>query len=200
MDKGIWNPSASATIAAMSIRCHIWATKLNRTPNLKERTLVVRMRQHLDVIVGHDWWRHTETIAQGLRISTNSGSQEAAIVPRTPAAGVTITPGRPLSPATFPSSSVARYLSPLAVPSTTTSRIRSSSPRGEPSTRGTVSVRHVINLRQNMVTGVQGEILGVAKDLMLQYPLYVNPLPNPVALTSEGHSVWSRAQDEIADA
>jgi len=45
---------------------------------------------------------------------------------------------------------------------------------------------------------MEGEILGVAKDLMLQYTLYVNPLPNPVALTSEVYSVWSRAQDEIA--
>ena len=63
-----------------------------------------------------------------------------------------------------------------------------------------MSVRHVINSRRNTVTGVEGEILGVAKDLMLQYTLYVNPLPNPVALTSEVHSVWSRAQDEIADA
>jgi len=50
------------------------------------------------------------------------------------------------------------------------------------------------------VTGVEGEILGVAKDLMIQYSPYVNPLPNPVPLTSEVHSVWSRAQDEIADA
>ena len=58
-----------------------------------------------------------------VRISTNSGSQEAAIVPRTPAARVTITPGRPFSPATFPSSSVLRYSSPLGVPSTTTSGI-----------------------------------------------------------------------------
>ena len=63
-----------------------------------------------------------------------------------------------------------------------------------------MSVRHVINSRRNTVTGVEGEILGVAKDLKLQYTLYVNPLPNPVALTSELHSVWSRAQDEIASA
>ena len=63
-----------------------------------------------------------------------------------------------------------------------------------------MSVSHVINSRRNTVTGVVGEILGVAKDLTLQYTLYVNPLPNPVALTSEVHSVWSRAQDEIADA
>jgi len=135
-----------------------------------------------------------------VRISTNSGSQEAAIVPLTPAACVTITPSILLSTATFPSSSVVRYSSPLGVPSTTTSGIRSSSPPGEPSTRGTVSVRHVINSRRNTVTGVEGEILGVAKDFMLQYTLYVNPLPNPLALTSQVHSVWSRAQDEIPDA
>jgi len=143
---------------------------------------------------------HGNNRPRTVRISTNSGSQEAAIVPRTPAARVTLTPGRPLSPATFPSSSVARYSSPLGIPSTTTSGIRSSSPPGEPSTRGTVSVQHVINPRRNTVTGMKGEILGVAKDLMLQYTIYVNPLPNPVALTSEVHSVWSRAQDEIADA
>jgi len=143
---------------------------------------------------------HGNNRPRTVRISTNSGSQEAAIVPRTPVACVTITPSRPLPPATFPSSSVARYSSPLGVPSTTTSGIRSSSPPGEPSTRGTVSVRHVINSRRNTVTGVEGEILGITKDLMLQYTLYVNPLPNPVALTSDVHSVWSRAQDEIADA
>jgi len=142
---------------------------------------------------------HGNNRLRTVRISTNSGSQESAIVPRTPAACVTITPGRPLSPVTFPSSSVARYSSPLGVPSTSTSGIRGSSPPGEPSTRGTVSVQHVINSRRNTVTGVEGEILGVAKDLRLQYTLYVNPLLNPVALTSEVHSVWSRAQDEIAD-
>jgi len=132
---------------------------------------------------------HGNNHPRTVRISTYSGLQEAAIVPRTPAPRVTITPGRPLSPPTFPSSSVARYSSPLAVPSTTTSGLRSSSPPGELSTRGTVSVRHVINSRRNTVTGVEWEILDVAKDLMLQYTLYVNPLPIPVALTSEVHSV-----------
>ena len=132
---------------------------------------------------------HGDNQARTVRILTNSGLQEAAIVRQTPAACVTITPGRPWSPATFPSSSVAGYLSPLGVPSTTTSGIRISCPPGKPSTKGTVSVRHVINSRRNTVTGVAGEILGVAKDLMLQYTLYVNPLPNSVALTSEVHSV-----------
>jgi len=135
-----------------------------------------------------------------VRTSTNSGSQEAAIVPWTPAAPVTITPGGPLSPTTFPSSNVARYSSPLGVHSRTMSGIWSSCPPGEPSTRGTVCVQHVINSGRNTVRGVEGEILGVAMDLMLQYTLYVNPLPNPVALTSEVHGVWSHAQDEIGDA
>ena len=102
-----------------------------------------------------------------MRIATNCGSQEPAIVPPMPAACVTITLGRPLSPATFPSSSVARYSSPLGVPSTTKSGIRSSSSPDEPRTRGTVSVWHVINSRRNTVTGLKGEILGVSKDLIL---------------------------------
>ena len=34
---------------------------------------------------------------------------------------------------------------------------------------------------------------------MLQYSLFVHPLPDPVTLTSAVHSAWSRAQDEIAD-
>ena len=62
-----------------------------------------------------------------------------------------------------------------------------------------MSVRHVSNSQRNTVTGVEGEILGVAKDLMLQYTLYDNPLPNPVALTSEVDSVPGRTQDEISD-
>jgi len=80
------------------------------------------------------------------------------------------------------------------------SGISSPSPPGDPSTMGTVSVWYVIHSRRNTVTGVEGEILGVAKDLMLRYILYVNPLTNRVALTSEAHSVWSRVQEEIGDA
>ena len=140
---------------------------------------------------------HGNNRPRTVRMSTNSGSQEAEIVPRMPAARVTITQGRPLSPASFPSSSVARYSSPLGVPSTTTSGIRSSCPPGEPSTGGTVSVRHVINWQRNTGTGVEGEILGVVIDLVLPYTLYVNPLPNPVAWTSEVPTVWSHGQDEI---
>ena len=106
---------------------------------------------------------------------------------------MTITPGRAFSLVTFPASSIARYSSPVGVPSTT-SGIRSSSPPGP------VYVQQVSNSRRNTVTGVEGEILDVAKTLMLHYTLLVHPLPNPVALISEVHSIWSRAQDEIADA
>ena len=134
-----------------------------------------------------------------MRISTNSGSQEAAIVRRTPTARVTITLGRALSPVILLSSSAAWYSCPLGVPSIT-SHIRSSSPPGDPPTRGPVCVQQVSNSRRNMVTGMEGEILGVAKTLMLQYTLLIHPLPNLIALTSEVHSIWSRAQDEIADA
>ncbi|PUU72974.1 hypothetical protein B9Z19DRAFT_1069350, partial [Tuber borchii] len=61
-------------------------------------------------------------------------------------------------------------------------------------------IRGVTNSRRNTVTGVEGEIVVVAKYLMLQYTLFVDPLPDPVTLTSAVHGVWSRAQDEIADA
>jgi len=40
----------------------------------------------------------------------------------------------------------------------------------------------------------------MAKDLIVQYTLYVNPLPNPLGLISKVHCVLSGAQDEIVDA
>jgi len=107
-----------------------------------------------------------------VRLSTTPGSQDATLFRRTPAARVRIIPGRAYTPPAFPSSSTARYSSPLGIPST----------------------------RRNTVTGVEGEIVVVAKYLMLQYTLFVDPLPDPVTLMSAVHGAWSRAQDEIADA
>jgi len=49
------------------------------------------------------------------------------------------------------------------------------------------------------VTGVKGEIIGVANDWMIWYGLYVNPVPNMVALRSEVYCVWSTGQDEIEE-
>ena len=48
--------------------------------------------------------------------------------------------------------------------------------------------------------GLEWEILGVAKDLILQYTLHGNLLLNLFALMSKLHSVWSRVQGEIVDA
>ncbi|PUU72521.1 hypothetical protein B9Z19DRAFT_1137381, partial [Tuber borchii] len=87
------------------------------------------------------------------------------------------------------------------IPSTTTSGVRSSSPpTSELTTPQPGRIRGVTNSRRNTVTRVEGEIVVVAKYLMLQYTLFVDPLPDPVTLTSAVHGVWSRAQDEIADA
>ena len=93
-------------------------------------------------------------LPRSVRISTNSNSGEAEIVPWTLAACIIINLSIALPLPRFPCSRIARYLSSLGVNSTTTSGIRSSSPPGEPSTRGTVSVWHVINLQQNKVTSV----------------------------------------------
>ena len=136
-----------------------------------------------------------------VRISTTSGSQEAALVRRTPAARVTITPGRAFTPPMFPSSSAGLYSSSLALPSDTASGIRSSSPPlGDPSTPLPGRVPRGINSRRNTATGVEGEIVGVGKYLMIRYALFEEPLADPAALTAAVHRVWSRAQDEIADA
>lgn len=144
--------------------------------------------------------RQGSSRARTVRISTTSGSQEAALVRRTPSARVSIIPGRNYTPPTFLSSSVGRYSSPLGIPSSTSGVRSSSPPQGETSTPRSGRVWQGTNSRRNTVTGVEGEIVGVAKTLMIRYTLFVDPLPNAVALTSEVHSIWSRAQDEIADA
>ena len=137
-----------------------------------------------------------------VRISTTSGSQEAALVRRTPVGRVRITPGRAFTPPPmFPSSSVGLYSSSLALPSDTASGIRSSSPPlGDPSTPLPGRVPRGINSRRNTVTGIEGEIVGVGMYLMILYALFKEPLADPAGLTAVVHRVWSHAQDEIADA
>jgi len=78
--------------------------------------------------------KQTNNRVSTVRVSTTSGSQEAALVRRTPAARGPITPGRADTPPVLPSSRVARYSSPLATHSATTLGVRSSSPAGESST------------------------------------------------------------------
>ena len=76
----------------------------------------------------------TNTRVSTVRVSTTSGSQEAALVRRTQAARGRVVPGKAYAPPVPLSSSVARYSAPLATHSATTSRDRSSSPTGKSST------------------------------------------------------------------
>jgi len=43
-------------------------------------------------------------------------------------------------------------------------------------------------------------MLSVVNTLIFRYTLFVDLLPNPIALTSEVYRVWNRAKDEIVDA
>jgi len=74
--------------------------------------------------------KQTNNRVSTVRVSTTSGSQEAALVRLTPAARGHITPRRAYTLPVLPLSSVARYSSPLATHSATTSGVRSSSPAG----------------------------------------------------------------------
>ena len=132
--------------------------------------------------------------AKAVRISTCSESQDVAIPLRTTGSGVIITPCIPIRSQTFLSSSLIRYSFSLSDPNTLTeSVIRSSSPLSERSSSGRTTIRQGINSQRNTVTGSEGEILSVAKTLTFRYTLFVDLLPNPIALTSEVYRVWNRA-------
>ena len=92
-----------------------------------------------------------------VQISTTSGSQEVALVNRTPAAHRGIIRGRPYSPQTFLSSSVGQYSSPLGIRSATASAVRSSSPVGDPDTPRH-GIWRAIESRRNTVTGPEWAI------------------------------------------
>jgi len=134
-----------------------------------------------------------------VRISTTSRSQEVPLVGRTPANRGRIIRGRAYSPLTFLLSSMG-YSSPLATHSGTTSGVRSSSPVGEPGIPQPGRPRLATDSRRNTVTGAEGTILEQAMALMLWYTLFDNPLPNPVALTSQIYTVWGKALETISDA
>jgi len=54
--------------------------------------------------------------------------------------------------------------------------------------------------RRNTATGVEAAVVTRAKALILLYTLFLDPLPGPIALTSEVHGAWLKALDHIADA
>ena len=125
---------------------------------------------------------------------------DVAIAPWTTGSGVIITPGILIQSQTFVSSSLIRCSFSHGDPNTLTkSVIRSSSPLSEWSSSGRPTVQRGINSGWFTVTGIGEEILSVGKTLIFSYNLFIDPLPNPIALTSEVYRVWNRAKDEIAD-
>ena len=136
-----------------------------------------------------------------VQISTTSGSQEAALLRRTPVGCVRITPGRAFTPPPmFPLSIVGLYSSSLALASDTASGIRSfTPPLVDPSTPLPGRVPRGIYSRRNTVTGIEGEIVGVGKDLMIRYALFEEQLADLAALRPVVDRVWSHAQDENVD-
>jgi len=48
--------------------------------------------------------------------------------------------------------------------------------------------------------GAEGAVIARAKGLILLYTLFDEPLPGPVALTTQGHRVWLQALNQISDA
>jgi len=93
-----------------------------------------------------------------VRILTTSGSQEAAIVRRTPASGARIIRSSAYTPPTISTSGESRYLS-MATHRATTSAVRRSSPRGE---QGMPCHEHIwpeTNLRRNTAMGAEGAVV-----------------------------------------
>ena len=99
-----------------------------------------------------------------VRIPTTSRSQRAALVRQEPPDRVAITRGRAFMQAIFLSSSVGLYLSSLPLSSDTASSIGGSNPPlGDPKIPVPRRVPRGSNSRGNIVTGVEGEIVGGGK-------------------------------------
>jgi hypothetical protein len=144
--------------------------------------------------------RQTNNRVSTVRVSTTSGSQEAAIVRRTPAARGRIMRGSAYTTPVLPSSSLARYSSPLGTHSATTSGVRSSSPAGESSAPHHEDIWPNTPSRRNTARGVEAAVVTRAKAIILWYTLFVDPLPGPVTLTSKVHHAWLEALNHISDA
>jgi len=55
------------------------------------------------------------------------------------------------------------------------------------------------NSRRNTSMGAEGAVIARAKGLILLYTLFDEPLPGPVALTTQVHRVWLQALNHISD-
>jgi len=143
--------------------------------------------------------KRTNNRVSTVQISTTTGSQEAAIVRRTPTARACIIRSSAYTPPTISTSDVSRYSS-IATHRATTSAVRRSSPRGEQGMPGHEHIWPETNSRCNTAMGAEGAVLARAKGLILLYTLFDEPLPGPVALTTQVHRVWLQALNHISDA
>jgi len=143
--------------------------------------------------------KRTNNRVSTIRISTTSGSEEAPIVRRTPAARARIIRSSGSTPPTISTSGVSRYAS-IATHRATTSAVRRSSPRGK---QGMLGLEHIwpeTNSRRNTAMRAEGAIVARVKGLILRYTLFDEPLQGPVALTTQVHRVWLQALNHISNA
>ena len=108
--------------------------------------------------------------------------------------------GSAYTPLTFTSSSVQPYSSPVATHSATTSAVRSSSHPADPSTPRHEHILRGTKSRQNIAIGAETDVITRAKTLILQYTLFVNPIPAPATLMAEVDRSWLKALDDISEA
>jgi len=48
-----------------------------------------------------------------------------------------------------------------------------------------------------MATGLERSILAIARDLMWDWTIFVNPFPDPITLTEEVRTCWSEARTQF---
>jgi len=88
----------------------------------------------------------------------------------------------------------------MATHRATTSAVRRSSARGEQGMPGHEHIWPETNSRRNTAMGAEGAVVGRATGLILRYTLFDEPLPGPVALTTQVHRVWLQVLNHISDA
>ncbi|PUU83746.1 hypothetical protein B9Z19DRAFT_1060675 [Tuber borchii] len=162
-------------------------TELDTEPDAEDMIFQKLLEQ--GCVIGHKQQTDKQTIV----------SREAALVRRTPAARGRIMPDRAYTPPVLLSSSVARYSFPLATHSATTSGVRSSSPAGESSMPHHKPIWPNTLSWRNTAKGAEVAVVSHAKALILWYTLFVDPLPDPVTLTSQVHPAWLEALHHISD-
>jgi len=162
-------------------------TELNTEPDTDENDDAddTRSIRHHQSRAGE---KRTNNRVSTVRISTTSGLQEAAIVRPTPARARIIRSSA-YTPPTILTSGVS-HSSSMATHRATTSAVRRPSPRGE---QGMPDHEHIwpeTNSRRNTAMGAEGAVVARAKGLILLCTLFDEPLPGPVALTTQVHCVW----------